>query len=96
MTKDAFRSLNSVTQLVLDALLEQQIEKLKFLSARENEACEAQQQPPIAARMESQINAGEEWQHRQRQDRDDKHAPQERVVLAAVIRIDFTHQAAPA
>jgi hypothetical protein len=38
-SNDTFKSLSSVTQLVLDALLEQQIEKLKYLSALQESDC---------------------------------------------------------
>jgi hypothetical protein len=87
MTKDAFRSLNSVTQLVLDALLEQQIEKLKFLSTHEqHEAEAAQDQPRQAVRVEHQKDSGRDAHSR------DEHRQQHRPVLFEI----HCQRAAPA
>jgi hypothetical protein len=86
-SNDTFKSLSSVTQLVLDALLEQQIEKLKFLSAHEQHEAEAtQDQPRQAVCVEHQKDSGRNAHSR------DEHRQQHRPVLFVI----NNHQAAPA
>jgi hypothetical protein len=75
MTKDAFRSLNSVTQLVLDALLEQQIEKLKFLSpARDETGRGTQQQPEMVAGVVGLMDAGASYRDARQHQQNDQRA----------------------
>jgi hypothetical protein len=73
-TEHTFKPLSLFTQLVLDALLEQQIEKLKFLSAANEEWRKTQKQPEMVAGVVGLMDASAGYRDARQHQQNDQRA----------------------